>query len=767
MSTLGKAIILFGAETATFRSDVGRAVAIFERGMGQIQDAARRLDGPLSKLAAGLSLAGGALFVKHVIDAADEMGKLAQKTGISTEELSGWKLAAELGDLEVTSFTKGLKEFNRSMVESSNTSSKAAKIFQALGVDTKSGVVPAFRQFADAIASLPDGDLKAEALRGILGKSGADWIPTLAAGAKGLDDARAKADALGLTISGDFAKSAERFNDNMKLIQRSTVGFANAMLSGGALDALGTMAGHIEKAAEKGEKWLGVLRELAKIGLASVASNTGAAALAAGPLNLLPGGRGMVQGLADRAAEAAFAPDRPAVRNEVVGKIRGLGPAAAAEAGPRVVDQEALRRALAENDAEVKRYVGALRTLENQLGALSDKTAEEQTLIEVFGRDMTMADGSVVHLEGSLEKLTAAHKVNLLNLALEITDRQQVRKMIELQLPALQAEALMMERLAEIRHDYHIETKRQVDQMDFETSLLGKSSVAIEKLVALRAIEIDLLEKKREVAKAAGDDEAAMSRENAVLEAQADRRRKEVIRAIDERRRVERDWATGAKRALEDYSDSAQNMAEMTRDAVTHAFAGMEDALVNFVKTGKLNFRDFANSVIDDLIRIAVRKQITGPLAEGIAGGSILPWLFGSSPSGSGVTNGMTGAGEVGINMAANGGIMTSRGMLPLTAYSRGGIARSPQLAMFGEGRSPEAFVPLPDGKRIPVALSGGRGDAGGGQYFIDARGADAAAVKRLEAMIVSINGSLEHRAVAAVASAGPRGGQFRQRMRS
>jgi hypothetical protein len=49
---------------------------------------------------------------------------------------------------------------------------------------------------------------------------------------------------------------------------------------------------------------------------------------------------------------------------------------------------------------------------------------------------------------------------------------------------------------------------------------------------------------------------------------------------------------------------------------------------------------------------------------------------------------------------------MTSHGPLKLQTYARGGIADRPQLALFGEGSRPEAFVPLPDGRRIPVALS-------------------------------------------------------------
>ena len=54
----------------------------------------------------------------------------------------------------------------------------------------------------------------------------------------------------------------------------------------------------------------------------------------------------------------------------------------------------------------------------------------------------------------------------------------------------------------------------------------------------------------------------------------------------------------------------------------------------------------------------------------------------------------------------ANGGIMSSLGSLPLKAYSKGGIATTPQLALFGEGSHNEAYVPLPDGRRIPVNMN-------------------------------------------------------------
>lgn len=55
----------------------------------------------------------------------------------------------------------------------------------------------------------------------------------------------------------------------------------------------------------------------------------------------------------------------------------------------------------------------------------------------------------------------------------------------------------------------------------------------------------------------------------------------------------------------------------------------------------------------------------------------------------------------------AKGGIMSPYGPLKLARYASGGIAKDPQMAIFGEGSMNEAFVPLPDGKSIPVSMNG------------------------------------------------------------
>jgi hypothetical protein len=59
---------------------------------------------------------------------------------------------------------------------------------------------------------------------------------------------------------------------------------------------------------------------------------------------------------------------------------------------------------------------------------------------------------------------------------------------------------------------------------------------------------------------------------------------------------------------------------------------------------------------------------------------------------------------HLGFRAFADGGIMTAHGELPLKHYQGGGVATSPQVAVYGEGSTPEAYVPVPSG-RIPVEI--------------------------------------------------------------
>lgn len=115
----------------------------------------------------------------------------------------------------------------------------------------------------------------------------------------------------------------------------------------------------------------------------------------------------------------------------------------------------------------------------------------------------------------------------------------------------------------------------------------------------------------------------------------------------------------------------------------------MGDAFTNAFEAAILRGEDLGQVLKNlgmQILTMAVNKSITGPI--GAALGTYFSGLFGF----------------------ASGGVMTSAGPIPLRAYAAGGVANTPQLAMFGEGSMAEAYVPLPDGRRIPVAMKGGGG---------------------------------------------------------
>ncbi|HEJ1056627.1 TPA: phage tail tape measure protein [Pseudomonas putida] len=169
-------------------------------------------------------------------------------------------------------------------------------------------------------------------------------------------------------------------------------------------------------------------------------------------------------------------------------------------------------------------------------------------------------------------------------------------------------------------------------------------------------------------------------------------------------------WNNGASAALENYLDSASDVAGQTQELFSNAFGNLEDGITQFVKTGKFQFKDFADSVIEDLIRIQVRQAAAGFLS------SAFGFLGGGTQT---LGQGTTGFSEVIPN--AKGGVYDSPS---LSAYS-GGVYDSPQMFAFAKGAGvfaeagPEAILPLhrgPDGS-LGVMAAGASG--GGGESSI------------------------------------------------
>lgn len=154
-----------------------------------------------------------------------------------------------------------------------------------------------------------------------------------------------------------------------------------------------------------------------------------------------------------------------------------------------------------------------------------------------------------------------------------------------------------------------------------------------------------------------------------------------------------KDVTEGAAKALQDYAKAARDTEQQLTDMSLNGLQTMEDSLVNLVKgTESVSeaFGNMADSIIEDLIRMQIRQNITAPLSEGLNG--LISGI--GTPMGKHMLNGVFGTAP-----------SLNPGAVQLAGFAKGGITTRP--AIFGEA-GPEAAVPLPDGRSIPVDMRGG-----------------------------------------------------------
>jgi len=78
-------------------------------------------------------------------------------------------------------------------------------------------------------------------------------------------------------------------------------------------------------------------------------------------------------------------------------------------------------------------------------------------------------------------------------------------------------------------------------------------------------------------------------------------------------------WAA-VTAALADYATKARDIGADVGQTLVGAFQSAEEAVANFVKTGKLSFSDLVTSILADLAKLATRQFILGPIANVLSG---------------------------------------------------------------------------------------------------------------------------------------------------
>ena len=213
--------------------------------------------------------------------------------------------------------------------------------------------------------------------------------------------------------------------------------------------------------------------------------------------------------------------------------------------------------------------------------------------------------------------------------------------------------------------DGSLQGRQARKQMDFLTKSIKGANEELSRLEA--GLRVDITRPTFEPPPAPKPDQTIIPQMNQMIELAKD---------------MEREFQL-PKTALEELKEKAQDTFGAMQDIGVRAMGSLEDSIVGIIdgtKSAKEAFADMARSIINDLIRMQIQKNITGPISAG------LDSLF----SGSATPTGTFG-----------GGFDLTYG------FADGGVTSSRRPYMVGE-KGPELFVPNVTDRVVPNNALGG-----------------------------------------------------------
>ena len=730
MATLASLVVSLEANVARFESDLNKAEFMAKKAMETIgnvsETAMKAVKGAVVGMAAAYTFDAFAEGIRGAIESASELDKMAKKTGASVEALSGLKSAAKLSGTSLDDVGVGLQKLSKSMYEAAGGSQKQVDQFKALGISVTdssgklrdSGEV--MLDVAKKLASMDSGTQAVATAQMLLGKRGAELMPFM--------QDLADIGELNAKVTSDMAAEAEAYEKDLirlegrkkSLYNTIAAGvlpvmrdFADALLGAGSMtERLNQQAKQLQRdntiqdwarAAAKAVAFVmdafdGVIRVVRLVGIAigAVMADVGSA------IAFLDGiGAEMLQEKSLDPVKRRFATLTSDLKshaesfNEDMDKILGA---------PTFLQK--LDEQFAKRDVGLKK----LQETRKQSFNIPDQSGNKTSAFEKYldSLNVDLVKDQMGKYEAMIQKgQLLAQKEGRLG------DMGQVRDLVG----RIQAtdEAKKVDAFAR-------SMKEANDQYEFQNSLIGMNARDQEVATVTRknflAVEQQIWDAEKNGAKLSIDTQQKLREE-------ATKSTAKMVEAINARWEAEHAWDTGVAKALNDYIDNVSNAAAQSQKLFSDAFKGMEDALVNFVKTGKLDFTSLADSIITDLIRIQIQNSIMKPLAQATSGMSF-SGLF-------------SGAGS----------------FLSGLFKADGGPVSGGQPYIVGE-QGPEWFVPngagtiLPNGKAPATSASSGSSQGAVNINFnvqaMDARSFQSAMVQNKAVVVGIVNQALNMR---------------------
>ena len=783
MADLGSLVVKLSAETSEFREDLGRTARLLDRHANDMKSSMQQV-ASVAKTAFAVvigttSVAALRDFVTHTLEAAAALQSLSEQTGASAAALSGFAPVATISGTAMEAIGASLAKLSKGLAGVDDETAGATRALQFLGIRAKDAggnlrdPAEVMNDVALKLAEFEDGAGKTAIAMELFGKSGATMLPFLKdlsenqdlnirLTAKQIEEAdnaskamgrmRAESNFVAQTLVTAAIPSMSVLYQELKNV---VLGTDNAVNGVQRLRSDGTLTNWAEKTAHALAVVIDALRGIGNTIKSVIGSFSAVWADIELAGTFLAGGKGLNPFSEENRARLKAALekrnaiveqanknyvdlwDMPLLADAVTRRFDEIRKGT--EASNAVTQAATPRKRLNYSTATGAVTANAMAGIESEIKRLQGQVDVESAILKDRQRiiDLYESQGYISFKEATEARLAAQEDFTEKLRALTDEEEAILRRGLESVARTTQDKLKLQDRLFEITlKRQRLEREAQQSNLERQIRLPGETMKDLAEQAArgqseLRAIEeqiktlretgaISELESLRRLAAARRDSAnqlatlAAQARELAEA-APGNEKLADALKKIEESARQAADGASllnqrvkeladpeaGFAKGLRLVAEEAEQIGRQMESATVRAFNGMTDALVNFVMTGKLDFRSLANSIISDLIRIQIQRAITLPLARAMSS------FFGF----------------------ADGGVMTSAGPMALRSYASGGIANSPQLALFGEGSRPEAYVPLPDGRSIPVTMSG---SASGGDVFnISVSVSDAGASSR------------------------------------
>jgi len=216
MATIGALNIFMNADA----TGVTKGFASAKKSAMSFQSTIGALKGGLAALGVGLGAIGVSRLIGFgaaTLNAADDVGDLAERINTTTESLTQLQFAAKITGGSVESVAAAIQRMNKSLGEAAVGTAESRDAFLRLGLSVGELSAmdggAAFDRIADAISRIPTVAGRAAAATRIFGKGAQELLPLLSRGSAGIAALRAEADRLGVTLSSSTSKEIGKAQD--------------------------------------------------------------------------------------------------------------------------------------------------------------------------------------------------------------------------------------------------------------------------------------------------------------------------------------------------------------------------------------------------------------------------------------------------------------------------------------------------------------------------------------------------------------------------